>query len=279
MKFSFCSGCYGFMPFEDIIDRTRGFGFDGIELTMNFTVKTDDNAERLSEIKIILQNYRLSCPALHCLYPPGMKLSGLSKAERDNVINHHCRIAQIAAELDSPLIVAGGGAARALPVETAGEIEAGRNHRTEFLALLGEVRDICSTYGITIALEPLNRYETNFINTIGDAAELCEELGGTGVGLIGDTFHMNIEETRFFESIVKRKQHLVHIHATDSNRLEPGKGHIDFSEIIRGLRHIGYSGFLSQELFGIKPGMLFFKNAITVDTMLTDGLIHLKSLL
>ena len=77
MRFSFCSGCYGYMPLENIVDRTRDLGFDGIELTMNFTVQTGCKAERLSGIKTILQNGGLSCPALHYLYPPEMKLNGL----------------------------------------------------------------------------------------------------------------------------------------------------------------------------------------------------------
>jgi sugar phosphate isomerase/epimerase len=98
------------------------------------------------------------------------------------------------------------------------------------------------------ALEPINRYETNLINNVESGLEFLRRVKQNNVGLLLDTFHMNIEEASITESIKRAGGCLFHFHVADSNRWYPGAGHIDFRTIIDTLASIEYSGFVSAEI-------------------------------
>lgn len=100
---------------------------------------------------------------------------------------------------------------------------------------------------VKIAFEPINRYETSLLNTIEDSLIFIEKIGSIKLGLLIDTFHMNIEEPSIEKSIQITKDRLFHFHYADSNRRYPGAGHLNFSSIISALYSIGYSGYLSGE--------------------------------
>ena len=102
--------------------------------------------------------------------------------------------------------------------------------------------------GVRLTLEPLNRYETDFIHTAAEAMRLIDTSGFANVGVMLDTFHMNIEECSFGEALRAARDRLWHIHIADSNRHYPGSGHIDFPSIFRRLDSMGYQGFVSAEL-------------------------------
>lgn len=101
---------------------------------------------------------------------------------------------------------------------------------------------------VRLAIEPCNRYEANTINTAEDGIALLNKLGRVNVGLLLDTFHMNIEEPDMLESIRRAGERLFHFHIADSNRWYPGAGHIDFGAIVGQLGKINYGGFLSAEI-------------------------------
>ena len=101
---------------------------------------------------------------------------------------------------------------------------------------------------VRIALEPINRYETSLINSAAEGLELLNEVGAENLGLLLDTFHMNIEEPSIEESIKRCDDRIFHFHVADSNRWYPGAGHIDFRRIIETLDQIGYQDFLSAEI-------------------------------
>ena len=82
-----------------------------------------------------------------------------------------------------------------------------------------------------MVIEPLNRYEINFLNTIKEALEFLSSLGDDNIGILADSFHMNIEEANFYQSIIETGDRLWHFHIADSNRWAPGFGHIDFESI------------------------------------------------
>ncbi len=104
-------------------------------------------------------------------------------------------------------------------------------------------------------IEPLNRYEINFLNTIEEALEFLSSLGDDNIGILADSFHMNIEEASFYQSIIEAGDLLWHFHIADSNRWAPGFGHIDFGSIFRALRDTNYQGFVSAEILQ-KPNFL-----------------------
>ncbi len=98
-----------------------------------------------------------------------------------------------------------------------------------------------------MVLEPLNRYETPLINTAREALEFLDLVGADNLGLLLDTFHMNIEEPSIEESIRMCGRRIFHFHVADSNRWYPGAGHLDFRAILSTLLATGYQGFVSGE--------------------------------
>lgn len=107
--------------------------------------------------------------------------------------------------------------------------------------LCGKARD----YGIQLVLEPLNRYSTPYCATAKDAVAIAQQVDSLGVLL--DTFHMNIEEDLFEDAIQSSRRFLRHMHFADNNRKMPGFAHIDFSTIVKSLIQIGYDGYISFE--------------------------------
>jgi len=113
---------------------------------------------------------------------------------------------------------------------------------------LRECAALAEEEGVKLALEPLNRYETNLVNTVAEALRLIKEVGSEAVGLLFDTFHANIEEPSIEDGIRAAGGCLLHVHVADSNRWHPGAGHIDFASIVATLREVGYDGYLSAEI-------------------------------
>jgi sugar phosphate isomerase/epimerase len=120
---------------------------------------------------------------------------------------------------------------------------------------LAEIRDALNDLGAHAAArgqmllyEPLNRYETNLFNRLGDVAEFLVTLKTTNVKILADLFHMNIEEASLPEALRAAARHLGHVHFADSNRLAIGFGHTDVAPVISALREIGYTGYLSAEV-------------------------------
>lgn len=101
--------------------------------------------------------------------------------------------------------------------------------------------------GVQIALEPLNRYENHMINTLAQAYALCEQIGSPHLGIAADTYHMNIEEADPLAALVEVAPRLLHVQLSDSNRLEPGAGHLDWPATLAAIWAIGYAGELAYE--------------------------------
>src|ERR671918_2887288 len=110
------------------------------------------------------------------------------------------------------------------------------------------MRRLCrkaTDYGIQLVLEPLNRYSTPYCATAKDANAIAQQMDSLGVLL--DTYHMNIEEDLFEDAIQSSREFLRHMHFADNNRKMPGFAHIDFSSIVETLNEIGYDAYLSFE--------------------------------
>lgn len=123
--------------------------------------------------------------------------------------------------------------------------------REQALAWLGEALNDLGAHaqnrGVPLLFEPINRYETNLCNRLGDTRDLLASLPTRNVKLLADLFHMNIEEISIAEALRAAGSHVGHIHFVDSNRRPAGSGHIDFAPVAAALRAIGYTGYLSAE--------------------------------
>lgn len=117
-----------------------------------------------------------------------------------------------------------------------------------FFSAITECADFAANYGVELLLEPVNRYETNFINSVEEAVDIVEKINERNVKLIPDVFHMNIEDVSILSSLRKAKQKISYVHFADSNRQAPGQGHLDFQEIISALKAIGYDEFVTVEI-------------------------------
>ena len=119
--------------------------------------------------------------------------------------------------------------------------------RAVLLEGLHELGEHAAREGVLVLLEPLNRYEDHMLNTVAQAAELTQAVGSHAVRVMGDLFHMSIEEDDLDASIRADRAALAHIHLADSNRLQPGTGHTDFAAALAALREIGFTGSLALE--------------------------------
>lgn len=100
---------------------------------------------------------------------------------------------------------------------------------------------------LVIALEALNRYETHLLRTLDDADQLRRLIDSPNVRLMADVFHMNIEEDSIADSLRAHAEHIAHVHLADSQRREPGSGHLDFAAVFEALADNGYTGPLAME--------------------------------
>ena len=139
-----------------------------------------------------------------------------------------------------------------------------------------------ATKGIRLALEPLNRFETDFLNTVDQGVELLDEIGCDNVGLLLDTFHMNIEEKSLGQAIRRAGSRLFDFHACSNDRGTPGQDHIDWDEISKALRDVGYDGAVVIESFTTditeiaKAVSLWRPLAASQDVLALEGLKFLK---
>jgi len=112
---------------------------------------------------------------------------------------------------------------------------------------LGELGRHAEQEGVRILLEPLNRYEDHMVNRLEQAVELAKATGLDSVGVVADAYHMNIEEPHPPTALLAAADRLAHVQVSDSNRLEPGAGHLDWPAFLGALHHIGYTGDLAVE--------------------------------
>ncbi len=119
--------------------------------------------------------------------------------------------------------------------------------RSLLLEALREVGEHAESVGVEVFLEPLNRFEDFVVNTLEDSSWYVDQLGGRGVSVVADTWHMNIEESDIGAAIRKAGDRIHHVQLGDSNRLEPGAGHYDWDETLTALEDIGYDGWLAME--------------------------------
>ena len=211
-------------------------GYDGAELLLKDPGKLDvENVRRLTE------EFNLSIPAVgtgptYTIY--GLSLSSQEREIRERAVERVEEYLKIGRELNSAVIIG------SIKGKTKDRQSGIRNFKDSLIRCAALADDI----GTRLLIEPLNRYESNLVNTLEEVIELKGDIGSDQVGVMADTFHMNIEERSIYDSIIKAGDHLEHIHFADSNRHAPGQGHMDFKQIISALEEISYSSFITAEI-------------------------------
>ena len=129
--------------------------------------------------------------------------------------------------------------------DPANRVERAKRAAVAFAALDADLE----RHDVTLGIEAINRFETDLVNTAADAVALAADSGSSRVGVLLDTFHMNMEEKDIAAAIVSAGDHLVHFHVSDNDRGVPGSGHVPWPEVRRGLSDIGYDRWIVAEMF------------------------------
>jgi sugar phosphate isomerase/epimerase len=220
--------------------RAREIGFDAVEIFPPAADALDPKA-----LRQLLAEHQLALAAvgtgagwvvqrLH-LCQPTPEQRGAARAFIRAIID-------VAGQLGAPAIIgsmqgrSGDGVDRDIAL----------NYLSESLEALGEH---ARRHGVPLIFEPLNRYETNLVNTVEAGLALLSGLSTKNVRLLADLFHMNIEEADMAAALRAGGDRIGHVHFVDSNRRPAGLGHIDYAPIAAALRDIGYGGFASAEAF------------------------------
>ncbi len=222
---------------EENIRKIKSLGYDGVELAVR-----DPNLVDMTQLGWLLSRHGLVVPAIgtgQAFGEEGLSFTHPEPDIRGKAIERVKSHVRLAADLGAVVII---GLVRGRRAPGVSE------EKTE--AWLVEALRECAreNRAVNLAIEPINRYETDIINTAGAGLSLIERLALENVGLLLDTFHMNIEEPSISESITASRDRLMHVHVADSNRWFPGAGHIDFTRVIEALTKIDYKRFLSAEI-------------------------------
>lgn len=119
--------------------------------------------------------------------------------------------------------------------------------KREFVAFYSGLLDLVADTPGRVLLEPINRYESGYLNRVTDNLELIDAVSHPNAGLLPDTFHMSIEEASISASLRLAGARVAHVHLGDNNRLLPGSGRLDWMAIFGALRDIGYDGAVNLE--------------------------------
>lgn len=150
---------------------------------------------------------------------------------------------------------------------------------------LGALAHHAAGHGVRLCVEPLNRFETSFLNLVSQAIDVVDQVGSPACGLLLDTFHMNIEERSLGDAIRAAGPRLRHFHACENDRGAPGAGHVPWAEVAAALRDVGYNGPVVIESFTSKVQSIARAAAIwrplaaSQDALARDGLAFLRTLL
>lgn len=221
------------------IKKAAELGYDGVELNIRDPLEIERD-----KLIMLVRSYKLEVVALgtgQAYIKDGLSLANPDPGIRFRTINRLKDHISLAQYLGAQVVI--GGIRGRFSSDEARRIE----YESSLSAML-ECIKFANELGVTLTVEPINRYETNFINTIEEGLSFLCDLNDNNVKLLADTFHMNIEETSFAKSLKAAGHKLSHMHLVDSNRLAPGKGHTDFHNIIQALRDIKYEGYLSAEI-------------------------------
>lgn len=222
-------------PIEVTLERLHRFGYDGIEISGEPARYDTDEVRRLME------RYGLTCWGSVTMMFEGRDLVHPDAAIRRESVQY------IKDSLDMTKRL--GGSIFCIVPSTVGKTRPLASIAQEWawaVEGLKEVTEYAGELGIVPGIEPLNRFETYFINRHDQALLLCEEVGNN-LGVVLDAFHINIEEADPIQAIRNVGSKLVDFHVADNNRRPAGKGHFDWARIVGALREIGYEGHLTAE--------------------------------
>lgn len=262
-----------------LLEKVKGMGFDLLEIAVE-----DPDLIDVGALKTALAETGLG--AIVCgAFGPDRELSSADTSLRQNATAYLRWCIDAAATLGSPVVTgpmySSVGKAR---LETAEAREA------EWQRAVTGLRDMCAyagERGVRLALEPLNRFETDMVNVASQGLQLIADVGSPHLGLHLDTFHMHLEEKDSAAAIREAAAagRLFHVHTCENDRGVPGSGQVHWQEIATALRDVGYDGAVVIESF--TPQVASIARAVCIwreiapsqDAIAEEGLRFLKEIL
>jgi D-psicose/D-tagatose/L-ribulose 3-epimerase len=228
--------------YTDRFNKIKELGFDGVEIAL--AQKGDFDYGRTLEK---LKENGLECSAICGMMSLDRDIRGPDKESIKNGIAYIKDGIDAAKAMEcglfaGPLYSAVGRA----------NLETPEDRKQQWKTEIKSLKEVCSyaeEKGILVALEPLNRFETDFINITDDVIRLIEDVGSDVLKIHLDTFHMNIEEKSSADAIRKAGDLLVSVHANENDRGAPGTGQVRWDEIALALKDIDYKRYLIIETF------------------------------
>lgn len=222
-----------------ILDRLKATGYDGAEIPI-----FEGEVAHYRKLGQRLKDVGLASTGIGVM-SGGSAISPV-RSERDGALDHLKWLIDCTEAI-------GGDIAAGPFHQPLGEFS-GKGPTTDEVKWCAEVHKQAALYaataGIILAVEPLNRFECYFLNTMEQATELARLVDEPNYGYLFDTFHTNIEENHVPALIGKTAHAITHVHITENNRGVPGAGHIDFQSVFSALKKAGYDGWMTIEAFG-----------------------------
>ncbi|HZF58108.1 MAG TPA: sugar phosphate isomerase/epimerase family protein [Rubrobacter sp.] len=226
-------------------ERLARLGYDAME------VEGEPGRHDPGRIKKAADDAGLGVSSVCPNFTPNRDLSHPDLSLRSEAKGYLRSLADFAAEVGAPLfIVAPTAYGRVRPVADP------RDEWRWAIEGVREAGEYAGSLGVDLSLECWNRYGTYMLNRLDEGAKMWREAGLPNGGVMADTFHMNVEERSPPDAVRGLGSLLNHVHLSDSNRLAPGLGHIDFAGFIRVLEEVGYEGYLAFELIPTLPNLL-----------------------
>ncbi len=222
------------------LEEVKTIGFDYAELACTHVMALDE--EGFAQLKDALARLSLPCLCMNVFFPGHIRLTGPNADHSAALTYARDAVARMAA-LGTRTVVLGSSGARNVPPGTA--LSRGIDQMAEFLTRLA---DIVEPAGVTVALEPLNRQETNILNRVPEAAALARRVGRAGIKALADTHHMNLSYEPI-ANIVDAGPYLAHVHVANALRrgMPSMAAHENLAEVFAALERVGYDGTISLE--------------------------------
>lgn len=240
-----CSWIYGEEPLSHLFQRVASFGYTAIELA------GEPSSYSVDELHELLSQYGMTVPFLtaSCDWPTDDRdLANPSEEVRARAVDHFKACVDLAGALGTPLIgLLPQACGRYHPLAS---FESDWNHAVKATS---QVAEYANANGVHIAIEALNRYEAFLVTNHRQALDFVEQVGASNVGVLLDTFHMNLEEPSLGDAIELTGSRLYHFHLADSNREGLGRGHLDLRAIFRALEKIDYGANYGLEVTAPGP--------------------------
>jgi arylsulfatase A-like enzyme/sugar phosphate isomerase/epimerase len=224
-----------------LIQQLRKAGYRHIELPV-----FNPAAFPVADLKEILDGEGMTSTVTSCLMPDQGTLIHKDRKRNQAALGHVQALLDVCQQLGASVVC--GPLYHPLAEFTGtGPTDAERSCFAEHMRKLGSYAEHAK---VKIGLEPLNRFETHFLNTCAQGAEVCAMIDHPLVGLLVDTFHMHIEEDDMAKAMLAARKHIVHLHASENHRGRPGSGQVRWKKWSETVRKMKYKGHVVVESFG-----------------------------